>query len=218
MELSETQRTLIQNLLGKARDENTLDMQKEIKNLEDDFVNRGFNKFSSGPAMNSEFDIRFKYLKDLAQEYMEIYLDVLAPQKTFISDELLNYILEKTKENLNGPTMGIKQTIDDYKKMNKRFNQEEHYKKKLDKKVIGIVQEIRRDLLIEQGKRNLNKTTISSSEKPRVDRWLRKFKNNRVLSIIIILGIIVIAIGSFTDAIKNIFESIKPYIQKIFSK
>ncbi len=218
MEISETQKTLIQNLKGKTRDKNTLKIQQEIKDLEKKITSRGFSKFSSGPAISEEFDIRFKYLKELAHEYMKIYLDVLAPENTLISDELLNYILEKTKENLNGLILGIRQTIDDYKKMNKRFNIDGHLKRKLDEKLIGVVQEIRRDLLIEQDKRNLNATTTSSSEKTLVDRWLRKFKNNRILSIIIIFGIIIIAIGTFTDALRNIFDAIQPYIQRIFPK
>lgn len=130
MGLSETQRTLIQNLLGKARDNNTLNMQREIKNLEEKLASQGFNKFNSGQAINEEFEIRFKYLKNLAYEYMKIYLDVLAPQNSPLPRELLDYISENIHKKLDGPWKGIRQTIDDYKGANKRFNVDEHFKKK----------------------------------------------------------------------------------------
>lgn len=215
MELSELQRTLIQNLLGKARDENTLKEEKEIKDLDERSASRGFSKFSSGPAISEEFDIRFKYLQELANKYKKIYLDVLAPDNALISEELLNYILENTKENLNGPILEIKQTIDDYKRINRRLNLDGHFKKKLDDKLLDILQEIKRDLLIDQSKRKLSKT---GAEETRVDSFVKYFKNNRVFSLFIIIGLIIIAIGTFADSLRNIFNVIKPYIEILFSK
>lgn len=71
--------------------------------------------------------------------------------------------------------------------------------------------------MIEQGRRNLNERSKDNLKESRVEIYLKKLKNHPILSIIIIVGIIVIAIGSFTDALKTIFETIKPYIRNLFN-
>jgi hypothetical protein len=40
----------------------------------------------------------------------------------------------------------------------------------------------------------------------RVERILKKFKDNKILSIIIIFGIIIVALGTFIDAVKKIID------------
>lgn len=216
MELSETQRSLIQNLLGKLSDENAIEMRREIGEYNKELESHGGNKFSSGMAMSKEFDIRFKNLNNLAHKYMAIYLDVLAPQNSPISEKCVDFVLQQIQKNLDGQSKGIIQIIDEYKRANKRFNVDEHFKKKTIDAPNNISQEIWRELLIEQGKRNLNKTAKDNSDEPRVEKFFKKIKNNRILSIIIIGGVIVIAIGTFTDALKTIYNTIKPYIHVFY--
>lgn len=49
---------------------------------------------------------------------------------------------------------------------------------------------------------------MSSEEPTKVDRWLKGIKNHRVLSVCIVVGVIVIGIASFTDAVGKLWKQI----------
>lgn len=47
-----------------------------------------------------------------------------------------------------------------------------------------------------------------------LEKIINNFKNNKLLAILIFLGMLIIAIGSFTDAIKKIFDNVSFFMRK----
>lgn len=49
-------------------------------------------------------------------------------------------------------------------------------------------------------------TSEKATEQTRVDNYLTRLKNNRILAILIVIAIIIIAVANFTDSVKNLFS------------
>lgn len=108
MDIPEDKNNLIALKLGKIREELDVLTHKNAEKTRSDWAKRGFTIYDP----TSEFyEIWIPYLKSLALKYMDIYLEVLAPNKTRISDNLLNFIHRRVLEALQGLVTGINQEL-----------------------------------------------------------------------------------------------------------
>lgn len=145
MDIPEDKNRLIALKLGKIRDELAVQTRGKAEKTRNDWAKKGFTIYTP----DSEFhETWIPYLKLLARKYMDTYLEVLAPNETPISDDLLNSILMQVIDSLQGPITGVNQELSEISGNRLSYSDE------LDSTASEIRSIIERELKIKQGDRN----------------------------------------------------------------
>lgn len=172
MEISETDQQRIKLKIAQALDEHAHIMKNNLAILHEN-IGRRFEQL-----FPRELDFRIDQVKEIANICKNLYLEVLAPENTPISDELLTYMYFNVREYTIAQFKGIKEWIKDSHRQNMKIIPT-NYDSKIEAASINLQRNIERDLLIK--KRDRESTAISVIEKTppiEIQESLEKFRND----------------------------------------
>jgi len=173
-----------------------------------------------GPAIKQYLELYEKQVIELG----EIYIDSLNSSidgDGIIDEKLKNYIIKESNNFIDREIKRRNELLNNYARVggkissignsiSKKFSEKAfRLKKYFSDKLLIQIDDLNKKILEEENAKNqLNQDKVTQGIK-----WL---KNNPILSIVIILGIIIIAIGSFTDSLTKIksFININSNIEK----